>query len=66
MLIAEDNEQIWEALRPETKGHFYICGPIAPVPDIKAAITKIFVDHGCEASYLDEMEAAGRFAMEVY
>merc|ERR1711970_489968 len=28
MLIEEDGEAIWEALRPEAGGSFYICGPI--------------------------------------
>lgn len=66
MLIAQDGEEIWNALCPKAGGSFYICGPIAPVPDIKKAITKIFEDHGSSAAYLDELEATGRFAMEVY
>jgi sulfite reductase alpha subunit-like flavoprotein len=65
-LIAEDDTAIWEALRPEAGGSFYICGPIAPLPDIKKAITKIFEAHGLDGKYLEEMEATGRFATEVY
>jgi len=66
MLMAEDGERIWEALRPEAGGHFYICGPIAPLPDIKAALVKIFGKHGYGPEYLEQMEATGRFATEVY
>merc|ERR1719162_2686784 len=66
MLMAEDGDRIWEALRPEAGGHFYICGPIAPLPDIKAALVKIFGKHGYGPEYLEQMEATGRFATEVY
>jgi sulfite reductase (NADPH) flavoprotein alpha-component len=65
-LIAEDDEEIWEALKPQVNGSFYICGPIAPLEDIKKAITNIFKNHGLDGKYLDEMEATGRFATEVY
>jgi sulfite reductase (NADPH) flavoprotein alpha-component len=65
-LIAEDDEEIWDALRPEHGGSFYVCGPIQPLPDIKKAITKIFENHGLDGKYLEEMEATGRFATEVY
>lgn len=66
MLIEQDGPEIWEALRPEANGSFYICGPIAPYDDIKAAIIKVFEANGSGASYLEEMEANGRFASEVY
>mmetsp|Transcript_17959 Transcript_17959/g.43133 ORF Transcript_17959/g.43133 Transcript_17959/m.43133 type:complete len:143 (-) Transcript_17959:638-1066(-) len=66
MLIAEDGEDIWNALKPEAGGHFYICGPVAPLNDIKKALTDIFNANGKGPEYLDELEATGRFATEVY
>jgi sulfite reductase alpha subunit-like flavoprotein len=66
MLIAEDEKTVWDMLKPEAGGSFYMCGPIQPLPDIKKALVNIFVKNGLTASYLDEMEAAGRFATEVY
>jgi sulfite reductase (NADPH) flavoprotein alpha-component len=65
-LIEEDGEAIWEALRPEAGGAFYICGPLEPLPEIRKALSDIFIAHGSSAKYLDEMEATGRFATEVY
>jgi sulfite reductase alpha subunit-like flavoprotein len=67
MLIEQDDETVWEALKPGSGGAFYICGPIQPLPDIKKALVGIFTKHGLDgAKYLDEMEATGRFATEVY
>jgi sulfite reductase (NADPH) flavoprotein alpha-component len=67
MLIEEDGDRLWqEVLRPEIGGSFYICGPIAPLPDIKAALVKIFTKHGHGAEYLEHLENTGRFATEVY
>jgi sulfite reductase (NADPH) flavoprotein alpha-component len=66
MLMEQDGDALWEALKPEAGGSFYICGPIAPLPDIKKAILKVFNKHGLDESYLDHMEATGRFATEVY
>jgi len=66
MLMEQDGDAIWEALKPEAGGSFYICGPIAPLPDIKKAILTVFKKNGLDEAYLDQMEATGRFATEVY
>merc|ERR1719387_1425364 len=68
MLLEEDGDEIWEILKPEAGGIFYMCGPIAPLPDVKAALEKIFVKNGAPggAKYFDELESNGRFQSEVY
>jgi len=65
-LIEEDQDQLWELLKPEVGGHFYVCGPTDPLPAIRSALCELFIARGVGAAYLDTMEADGRFSVEVY
>lgn len=67
--IAEDGDRLFELLTKH-KGHFYLCGPTWPVPDIKAALISAFVKGGYTAEeaeeYLEKMKEEERYVLEVY
>ncbi|KAI9014161.1 hypothetical protein DFJ74DRAFT_281598 [Hyaloraphidium curvatum] len=67
--ISEDGDRLFDLLTRQ-KGHFYLCGPTWPVPDIKAALIKAFVKNGYTAEsaeeYLDELKERGAYVLEVY
>eukprot|EP00730_Choanoeca_flexa_P015947 TRINITY_DN7440_c0_g1_i1.p1 TRINITY_DN7440_c0_g1~~TRINITY_DN7440_c0_g1_i1.p1 ORF type:complete len:1156 (+),score=375.21 TRINITY_DN7440_c0_g1_i1:49-3516(+) len=68
--IVEDKSYIADFLR-NAQGHFYLCGPTWPVPDVRKAIcdgllaetdmTQEQVD-----DFLDELKEEGRYVLEVY
>jgi sulfite reductase (NADPH) flavoprotein alpha-component len=67
--ISEDGDRLFDLLTRQ-KGHFYLCGPTWPVPDIKAALIKAFVKGGYTADeaeeYLEQMKEEERYVLEVY
>jgi sulfite reductase (NADPH) flavoprotein alpha-component len=54
-------------------GHFYLCGPTWPVPDISACLQDIFEDDAAEknikidsAKAVEDMKEEGKYVLEVY
>lgn len=58
----------------EKQGHFYLCGPTWPVPDITACLQDIVLHHAERtgdkikdvAKLVEEMKEEGRYVLEVY
>jgi len=68
--ILEDQKHISEFLVNHV-GHFYLCGPTWPVPDVRKAISDgIEVQTGRTAAsvsdFLDRLKEDGRYILEVY
>ncbi len=68
--IAEDKAVLARHLL-EGNGHFYLCGPTWPVPDVKAALVNGIVDETARTrddveELIEELKEAGRYVLEVY
>jgi len=55
----------------ENKGHFYLCGPTWPVPDVRDAIAKGLnpekaAQGDIDVSTIEELKKEGRYTLEVY
>lgn len=53
------------------RGHFYLCGPTWPVPDIRKAIADGLEEETSMSqddidAFLDELKEEGRYVLEVY
>jgi sulfite reductase (NADPH) flavoprotein alpha-component len=69
--IEEDANLLNTLLSSEKSGHFYLCGPTWPVPDVEAAMKTGFRNGGGmtkeEAdAYLETLKEEGRHVLEVY
>jgi len=68
--IEEDSQMLWDLLG-RRDGHFYLCGPTWPVPEVKASLLHSFQACGGLTSEaadaaLEEMKDAERYVLEVY
>eukprot|EP01111_Echinosteliopsis_oligospora_P016519 TRINITY_DN689_c0_g1_i5.p1 TRINITY_DN689_c0_g1~~TRINITY_DN689_c0_g1_i5.p1 ORF type:complete len:1208 (+),score=338.40 TRINITY_DN689_c0_g1_i5:237-3860(+) len=68
--IEEDKKELWQMLA-KSKGHFYLCGPTWPEPDVKKAILDSFTSQGnlspTEAEgLLEEMRSNDQYILELY
>ncbi|EDQ92096.1 uncharacterized protein MONBRDRAFT_31219 [Monosiga brevicollis MX1] len=68
--ITEDKKDIVRHLYKE-EGHFYLCGPTWPVPDIRQAIADgLVAEAGMSEEQVDEfldmLKENGRYVLEVY
>lgn len=68
--IEEDKKKVAKYLL-KSGGHFYLCGPTWPVPDVKAAIVKGIADEYGEDptavdDFIDVLKEEGRYVLEVY
>ena len=69
--IEEDAVLLNTLLNTTNKGHFYLCGPTWPVPDVEAAMKSGFVAGGGlteeeATAYLEQLKEEGRHVLEVY
>ena len=66
--LQEDADLLAKWLVQE-QGHFYLCGPTWPVPDVKAALLKAFgtlMPEDQVEAYLEKMKQEDRYVLEVY
>jgi len=69
--ITEDRATVVKYLK-EQRGHFYLCGPTWPVPDVKKALVEGLLSEGkvkteIEADdWLESLKEEGRYVLEVY
>ena len=69
-LIVEDKDKLGGYLQQD-RGHFYLCGPTWPVPEVRKALVdglesaqKMARDAAEE--YIEELKRTGRYILEVY
>ncbi|KAL1922004.1 uncharacterized protein VTP21DRAFT_10646 [Calcarisporiella thermophila] len=68
--MKEDSALLYRHL-VEENGHFYLCGPTWPVPDVKEAIVQSMVECGGKtaaqaSAFIEELKEKERYVLEVY
>jgi sulfite reductase (NADPH) flavoprotein alpha-component len=73
-LMTDDSDLLYALLRKQG-GHFYLCGPTWPEPDVELAIAQAFAAHGESegiksvergVEVISEMKAKKSYVLEVY
>ena len=68
-LLREDRERLAQYLSRDG-GHFYLCGPTWPVPDVRDAVVDGLVSDGMSeaeaAAFIEELKEKERYTLEVY
>ena len=68
--IVEDKAKLGQYLQKDG-GHFYLCGPTWPVPEVRKALVDGLEDsarmkRADAEAYIDELKKGGRYVLEVY